>query len=120
MSILLTHDPDDATEVGIVEADGTRPAATLEGLLAELRRRTASLGGDVARVDRFATRYEMVTETYQYDCSTSQMRMESRTVVQTQADGTTTTSTEWVPVTEYVSKTCTGTREVEVGTLTLT
>ena len=120
VSVLLTHDPDDATEIGIVEADGTRPVATLDSLLAEIRSRASSLGGDVARIDRFATRYEMVTETYQYDCSTTETRMEARTVVQPQADGTTTTSTEWVPVTEFVFRTCTGTREVEVGTLTLT
>jgi hypothetical protein len=120
VSVLLTHDPDDATEIGIVEADGKRPAATLDVLLAEIRSRTASLGGDVARIDRFATRYEMVTETYQYDCSTTETRMEPQTVVSTQADGTTTTSTQWVAVTVTVPRTCTGTREVEVGTLTVT
>jgi hypothetical protein len=120
VSVLLTRDPQDATEIGIVEADGTRPVATVDGLVAEIRNRVASLGGDVARIDRFATRYEMVTETYQYDCSTTETRMEARTVTQTQADGTTTTSTEWVPVTESVYRTCTGTREVEVGTLTIT
>jgi len=120
VSVLLTHDPDDATEIGIVEADGRRPVATLDSLLAEIRSRAASLGGDVARIDRFATRYEMVTETYQYDCSTTETRMEPRTVVQTHADGTTTTFTEWIPVPQLVSRTCTGTRQVEVGTLTLT
>jgi hypothetical protein len=120
VSVLFTHDPDDATEIGIVEADGKRPLGTLDGLLAEIRSRSASLGGDVARIDRFATRYEMVTETYEYDCSTFETRTEPQTVTSTQADGTTTTSTQWVAVTEFVSKTCTGTRDVEVRTLTLT
>jgi len=119
VSVLLSQDPQDAREVGIVEAHGTQPVE-LESLLAEFRARVASLGGDVARIDSFATRYEIVSELYTYDCSMFESHTEMQTVSHTGADGTTTYTTESQLVTEFVSKTCSEVRSHEEATLTLT
>lgn len=120
VAVFVTRDPPDADEIAIVEAHGRRPVATLEALLGELRSRVAGLGGDRARIDGFATRYEMVTESYTYDCGTTEMRTETRTVSRPGPNGTSTMSTETVSVPRHVSKTCTGTRTVEAAVLTLT
>jgi len=117
--VRFTQEPTDAEELGIVEAHGSRPAATLEQVVAELRARVAALGGNLARVDEFATRYEMVSENYTYDCGTTETRQEPRTSVQPGPNGTTTTVTEYVSVTHHEPKTCTGVRQVEAATLTL-
>jgi hypothetical protein len=86
-----TRDPARARQLGVVEAHGDRRRATLLAIADEFRGRVASLGGDAGRIDGFATRFDMVTETYTYGCGTPKMPM-----------------------------TCTGTRQVEVPTLTLT
>jgi hypothetical protein len=119
VAVHLTREPVDADELGIVEAHGPRPAATLEQILNEFTRRVAALGGDIARVDAFATGYETVTESYTYECGANVTRDEVRMVTQTNPDGTTTTTWEHEPVTQYESKTCTGDRKVEVATLTI-
>ena len=119
VSVLLSQDPPEARELGIVEAHGTQPVE-LESLLAEFRARVASLGGDVARIDSFATRYEIVSELYTYDCSMLETHTEMRTVSHTEADGSITYATESVLVTEFVSKTCSEFRSHEEATLTLT
>jgi hypothetical protein len=118
--VFTTRDPPGAEEVAIVEAHGRRPVATLEALLAEFQGRVAAVGGDRARVDGFATRYEMVTESYTYECGTTEHRTETRTVSRPGPNGTSTMSTESVTVPHHVSKTCTGTRTVEAAVLTLT
>jgi len=118
VSVLLSHDPQDAEELGIVEAHGSQPVK-LESVLARFRESAASLGGDVARIDRFTTRYETVSELYTYDCSTTETRTETRIVSRTEPDGSTSTTTELVPVTETVSKTCSEFRDREVAILTL-
>jgi hypothetical protein len=120
VAVYLTRDPPAGVELGVVEAHGRRPAATLPALLAEFRERVASMGGDRARLDGFATRYELVTETYTYDCGTTEMRTETRTVFRPGPGGTSTSSTETVTIPHHVSRSCTGTRTVEVATLTLT
>jgi hypothetical protein len=119
VAVRLTQEPIDAEELGIVEAHGRRPAATLQQVLAELTGRVAALGGDIARVDAFATRYEMLSENYTYDCGTTETRQEPRTVTRSGPNGTMTTATEYVTVTQHEPKTCNGVRQVEAGTLTI-
>lgn len=115
----FTTDPPGAEQLGIVEAHGRRPAATLEELLAQLTDRVAAMGGDVARIDSFPTRYEMVSESYTYDCGTTRTRQEPQSVTTVDANGRPTTTTQWVTVTEHVAQTCTGFRQVEAATLTV-
>jgi hypothetical protein len=74
----------------MVEAHGDMRRATLVAVSEEFRARVASLGGDAGRVDTIATRYETHVETYTYSCGSPKAPM-----------------------------TCTGTRAVEVPTLTL-
>jgi hypothetical protein len=119
VEVSATRDLPRAQELGVVEVHGRLPVATLERLVLEFRGRVAAMGGDYGRIDSFATRHEMVTETYDYECGTSESTVETQTVTSVGADGTPTVSTESVPVTRYVSKTCTGERRVEVATLTL-
>lgn len=134
VAVRFTADPPGAVEIGVVEAHGRRPQATLEALVDELRKRVAEVGGDVARVDGFATRYENVTETYTYDCGETTTTTEPRTVTKTDCSGsgtatagqstfggcTTTTETTMETVTKHEPKTCTGTQQVEAAVLTLT
>src|SRR5215470_3623267 len=68
--VRLTSDPPGAEQLGVVEAHGRRPAANLQEVLVQLTEQVAALGGDVARIDAFPTRYEMITESYTYDCGT--------------------------------------------------
>jgi len=117
--VSATRDPPKAEELGVAEAHGTVPAATLDALLSEFRARVASMGGDYGRIDTLGTRHEMVTETYTYDCSTTETVTDTRTVSHVNPDGTVTFTTEAVPVTRTVSKTCIGERQVEVATLTV-
>ena len=112
--------PAGAQELGIVEANGGRPGVPLDAVVAELRSRAASIGADLVRLDGFATKYEMVTEQYTYDCGHTETVMETRTVTRTGFNGQLETAIETVPSTKWVSKTCTGTRQVEVARLTLT
>jgi hypothetical protein len=118
--VAFVADPPGAEALGVVEANGRRPEVTLEALVAELRARAASIGADLVRVDRFATRHDLVTEQYSYDCSTTTTTHETRTVTRTGADGRLETHTETVPVTTREPKTCQGWHDVEVPTLTLT
>ena len=119
VTISATSDPAGGRQLGIVEATGRQPAATLELLVAELRARVAGMGGNYGRIDSIATRHEMVTETYDYDCSTDEFEVETQTVTTIGPDGMPTFTTQTVPVTKHVSKTCTGERSVEVATTTL-
>ncbi len=120
VALLLASDPPLASEVGIIEAHGRRPQATLSALTAEFRARAASMGAGLARIDAFATRYDLVTEVYAYDCGTTEMRTETRSVSRPGPGGTITTSTESVTVPHHVFRSCIGTRTVEVAVLTLT
>jgi hypothetical protein len=117
--VSATRDPVKAEELGVAEAHGRIPAATLEALIGEFRARVASMGGDYGRIDSVRTRHEMVTETYTYDCSTTETVSETRTVSQLNPDGTVTFTTEAVPVTRIVSQTCTGERQFEVAIVTV-
>lgn len=119
VEISATRDPPSSDELGIIEVHGRLPVATLEALATEFRTRVASIGGDYGRVDNFATKHEMVTATYNYECGTFETEVHTQTVSQIGPDGSTTFSTESVPVTTYVSKTCTGERQVEAAILTL-
>lgn len=104
VTLNATRDPENAEELGLVEAHGRRPPATLDAIAREFSTRVAKLGADYGRIDSFDTRFENVTETYSYECGTT----------------VTTGSTDGVPTTTYISQTCIGQTEVEVGTLTLT
>jgi hypothetical protein len=88
--LTATRDPMGAQPLGVVEAHGDMRRATLFAVSEEFRARVASLGGDAGRVDSIATRYETHRETYTYSCGTPTALM-----------------------------TCTGSRQVEVPTLTL-
>ena len=120
VEILLAREPAAGSEIGIVEAHGRRPAATLEALVGELRHRAADLGADAVRLDAIGSRFERVTEWFTYQCGTTTTEMQTRTVMSTDAQGHMTSRSETVPVTHYESKTCTGFHEVEVETMTLT
>ena len=119
VAVRFTTDPPGAEQLGIVEAHGRRPAARLEEVLAQLMDQVAALGGDVARIDAFPTRYEMVTESYTYDCGTTQTRQQPQTVTSVDSNGRPTTTTQFVTVTEHVPQTCTGVRKVEAATLSV-
>jgi hypothetical protein len=115
-----TRDPAGAVELAVVEVHGRRTVATLASLVDEFRRRVAEVGGDHARIDRFATKYEMVSEPYTYDCGQTRTEHQTRTVSRTDAQGRSYSQVETVPVTRHEPKTCFGTRQVEAATLTLT
>jgi hypothetical protein len=102
-----------------VEASGRQPAAPLELLVSEFRARVAGIGGNYGRIDSIQTRHDMVTETYDYDCGTDEVAFETQTTSSIGADGAPTFTTQTVPVTRRVSKTCTGEKTVEVATTTL-
>jgi hypothetical protein len=119
VEIGATRAPSDAEELGLVEAHASPSAGTLQALVAEFRERVASLGGDYGRIDSMATRYELVAERYDYECGGTETVMETQTTSRTGADGVPVLETESVPVTRYVSRTCTGERMVEAATLTL-
>jgi hypothetical protein len=120
VALSATRDPEGAEELGIVEAHGRCGVATIPEIVAEFRTRVASLGGDHGRIDTFGTRYDLERESYTYECGATETRQETRTVSTVAPDGTVSWTTETVPVAEYVSRTCTGWREVEVGTFTMT
>ncbi len=119
VEISATRDVPNAEELGVIEAHGRLPAATLQALVTEFSVRVASMGGDYGRIDNLATKHEMVTENVDYECGTFETEIQTQTVSQTGPDGSTTFSTQSVPVTKYVSKTCTEARRVEAATLTL-
>lgn len=120
VSVSATRDLPGAEELGIVEAHGIRPAAPLGEILAAFRSRVAELGGDYGRIDGFATRFEEVTESYTYDCGTNVTETQTRNVSTPGPNGTSTSRTETVTVTRHQPRTCTGTRQVEAATFTLT
>ncbi len=130
--VAFLSEPAEASLVGVVEAHDARPGVTLPELVAELGTRGASIGADLVRVDEFATRYEMTTETYTYDCrvqgtagapctcgTAPVTTTESRTEVRTDPDGTTHVETVTVTVTKDEPTSCTATRDVEVAVLSL-
>jgi len=86
-----TRDPSGAGALGVVEAHGDRRSASLAMIGDAFRSSVASLGGDAGRIDSFVTRWEIVTEAYTYACGGPKTPM-----------------------------TCTGSRQVEVPTFTLT
>jgi hypothetical protein len=88
--LTATRDPVGAQPLGVVEAHGNLWQATLLTVAEEFCARVASLGGDAGRVDTMTTRYETHMEIYSYSCGTA---------------------TE--------SRTCTGSRQVEIPTLTI-
>ncbi len=116
--VQFTQKPADADELGIVEAQGRGPAAKLQQVLAELTGRVAALGGNLARVDAFATRYDVVNESYTYDCGTTGTRLEPRSVTRPGPNRSMATITEVVPVSYHQPKTCNGVRKIETPTLT--
>jgi hypothetical protein len=119
VAVSATSDPAGGRQLGVVEATGRRPAATLPLLVAELQARVAAVGGDFARIDSIVTKHELVTESYDYDCGTDVVEYETQVVTSTGADGMLSSSTVPVPVVRHVSRTCTGARTVEVATTTL-
>jgi hypothetical protein len=119
VGVRATRDPAGGEELGVVEASARVGAAHLDVVLAELRGRTAELGGDLVRIDRFGARYETVTEPYTYDCGANETQWVTRTVSRPGPNGTSTMSTESSPVSTHVAKTCHGIRQVEVGTFTV-
>lgn len=62
--------PEGARELGLVEANGLG-AAELPDIVEEFRQRVARLGGNYAKVDRIASKFEMQTQTYTYSCGKS-------------------------------------------------
>lgn len=84
VTVSATRDPVGGTEIGAVEATG---GATIEDVIPELVARVAQLGGNYARIDHIATRYQWVSQPVMqsYQCGT--FRFPSycqRTVMQTQ------------------------------------
>ena len=119
VEISATRDPSMAKELGLAEAHGRMPAATLEAVISEFRSRVASMGGNYGRIDTLATKDEVIQEQYSYECGYTVTSTETRTVTQVNPDGSTSFTTENVPVTQYVSQTCNGVRDVEVVTLSV-
>lgn len=117
VTLSATLDPSGAEEIGIVEAHG--PAATFAQVAAEFRARVAALGGNFGRIDSFATRHELRTETRTYECGSYETQMQLQSSTTTGPDGSPVVTSEMVPVTVYVSKTCTDEQQVEHATLTL-
>jgi hypothetical protein len=68
--VRATDVPSGARELGLVEANGLG-AAELEDVVAEFRRRVVGLGGDFGKVDSMKTKFELQTQTYQYQCGKS-------------------------------------------------
>lgn len=82
--VVATRDPVGGVEVGVVEATG---GATIEEVIPELVSRVAQLGGNVARIDHIATRYQWVSQpvTQSYQCGSFRFpTMCQRTYMQTQ------------------------------------
>jgi hypothetical protein len=119
VAISATMVPAGAQELGVVEAHGRQPLATLEAIVAEFRTRVVSLGGDFGRIDSMGTTHEMVDESYTYDCGTTETTTETRSVYQPGPGGMGSYVTQSVPVTRHRPKTCTGVRKVEAATLTV-
>jgi hypothetical protein len=117
--ISATLDPPHAEELGLAEAHGAMPATTLDTVIAEFRGRIASMGGNYGRIVALTTKHEMVDETYTYECGGTQTTIETTVVSQVNADGSVSSITQSVPVTSYVSQTCTGVRQVEASTLSV-
>lgn len=88
--VVALHLPDDAHEVGLIEATGT---GDLPELVAEFRAQAAKVGGTIAKVDRMHTKFhtQQVTRTESYNCGTPQSpRTCTRNVTSTQEVATTT------------------------------
>jgi hypothetical protein len=117
--ISATRDPAQAEELGVVEAHAGMRVASLDEVIAEFRGRVAAMGGDYGRIDTVATKHEMFDETYTYECGSTQTTIETTTVSQVNADGSVSSTTQSVPLTTYVSQTCTGVRQVEASTLSV-
>ncbi len=63
--------PEGAVEVGIIQARGT---ASIDRLHQEFRNQCAKVGGNLAKVDKVTTDFEMqtMTQTQTYNCGTPQ------------------------------------------------
>jgi hypothetical protein len=70
VQVRATTVPEGARELGLVEANGLG-AAELPDIVAEFRQRVAVLGGNYAKVDRIASKFEMQTQMYTYTCGKS-------------------------------------------------
>lgn len=114
-----TRDPARADELGYAEAHVTMEPGALANAVAVFRERVAALGGDSGRIDSIATKHEIVTETWTYECGTTETTTETRMVLRVNADGVFVPDTETVTVSNYVPRTCTQTRDVEAVTLTV-
>jgi len=68
--VRATDVPKGARELGLVEANGLG-TAELPDIVEEFRQRVARLGGNYAKVDRIASKFEMQTQTYTYTCGKS-------------------------------------------------
>ncbi len=62
--------PEGAEELGLVEAH-SGPESTFESIAHEFKAQVAKAGGDVAKVDKIRTKFEMVSNTYTYQCGKS-------------------------------------------------
>lgn len=69
VAVSATRDPPEGEELGAVEASGV---TTIEEIVPEFMARVAQLGGNYARIDRIATRFEWVLRpvTRTYQCGT--------------------------------------------------
>jgi hypothetical protein len=119
VAVQFTQEPRDAEDLGIVEAQGRLPAARLDQVLAELTRQAALLGGNLASVDSFGTRYDVASESYTYDCGKTETRYEPRSVPRPGPNRSFGTITEVVPVSSHQAKACNGIRKTETAMLTL-
>jgi hypothetical protein len=119
VAVVATRDPP-GQELGVIEVHGLRPQATLEQLVAELRRRAAEMGGDAARVDRYATRFEVVEVPHTYDCGTIEVETMTQLVTRVGPDGTVYTTPQTITVPKHRPKACHDIRRVDAAVLTLT
>ncbi len=84
VTVSATRDPVGGAEIGAVEATG---GATIDEVIPELVARVAQLGGNYARIDHIATRYQWVTHPVMQSYQCGSFRFPSycqRTVMQTQ------------------------------------
>jgi hypothetical protein len=70
--VFAAYEPSETEQVGLIEARSH--GQPLEKIVDELRRQAAQLGGNVAKIDRVRSKFEMVqrTRTESYSCGTTQ------------------------------------------------
>ncbi|MFO0652283.1 MAG: hypothetical protein U0326_39050 [Polyangiales bacterium] len=84
VTVSATRDPPGGREVGVVEVTG---GATIDEVIPEVIARVAQLGGNYARIDHIATRYQWVSQpvTQSYQCGSFRFPTYcQRTYMQTQ------------------------------------